>query len=72
MIISPAQIEDMKIRTLMLEATEICVRNGLMEHAKDIGAASKKMAQRIATHDYKHEDAVLESVNNFGKSPINE
>jgi len=56
MIASPTRIEDMKIRQTMLDALESCLALGFNEHAKDIGEASRKIKERIDTHDYTQED----------------
>ncbi len=49
---------DIRARELMLEAVELCLRTGQHEAAKSILADSKKMAERINTHDYSREDEI--------------
>lgn len=56
MIISQEKIEDMKIRQTLLEITESCTRLGLTEHAKDIGAVSKKFGDKVKKYDYSKDE----------------
>ncbi len=51
-----AKGNDIRARKLMLEAAEICLRVGQPEAAKSMLADSKKLADRIDTHDYSKEE----------------
>ena len=56
MIASPSRLEDQRIRLMMLEVMEICLRHGDINTAKNIGESSATIKRRIDTHDYSGED----------------
>ncbi len=56
---SESRANDRQTRVLMLEAMQISLRNGLVDNAKQIGAAAAKLNQRIKTKDYSKDDAYL-------------
>lgn len=58
MIASPTRAQDLRIRYLLLECIEICVRIGRIEEAKEIGANAKIIKERIERNSYPRQDAV--------------
>lgn len=62
MIASPSRTEDIRIRALMLDAMEICIRTGQVEKAKEIGQASASLKEKIITKDYRSEDDLLRRI----------
>ncbi len=60
MIISPSKAEDMKWRFRLLTEMENDLREGRPITAREIGKVTAWLAERIKTHDYSREDAILE------------
>jgi len=67
MFVSRGKLYDMKLRANYLELVEICVRKGDTENAKFFGEFSKKLKERIDTHDYAEEDALYAAVDEIDK-----
>ena len=57
MVISHGREYDRKIRTNLLEIISVCLRKGDIENAKWFGEQSALLKKRIATYDYRYEDA---------------
>ena len=60
MIISRAKIEDMKMRSSLVDLIAVLVRNRKIDVAKEAGEVSMKLAHRIKNHDYKDEDEMYD------------
>jgi len=52
--------QDREMRTLTMQAMQIGLRAGLIDRVKDLGRTSLRLAERIKTHDYTQEDALLD------------
>lgn len=59
---SIAREEDRKARLQVLDAMKVMASFGHFEEAKELGICSKKIADRIATKDYSHEDKLHEQL----------
>lgn len=67
MIISLEKLDYMNARVLILEAIEIALKHGFIDHAKALGESSQKLAEKIQNcgQPLKEPKNVLQS--NHGK-----
>lgn len=78
MIISKARENDREVRLNLLKTMKICLSRYMTtqdeawkEKARWYGKQSAKLAERIKSHDYTEEDAMIKRVDNFHKQFTN-
>lgn len=59
MIVSSLKIEDMRLRSMILDVLEISIRHGYVDLAKEIGRHSAAIKHRIETNDYFASEKLL-------------
>jgi len=65
---SRAKLEDMKLRAQYLDLVEFSLMRGDTESAKFFGDFSKKLKERIETHDYTEEDKMYDNLVKLDKA----
>jgi len=61
-MVSPGRELDRQIRIALLECMQVMLRIGNEDSAREMGAVSRKFAERMAIHNYDEEDRKLETI----------
>lgn len=65
MIASPTKTEDMRVRAMHLETTQIALRMGMFQEAKEIGGMAADLKKKIENHDYTEDDSRRQRIDNI-------